>query len=144
MSKTSVFQNWQTQKQTEKRHLEVKELLPSTKVDSLYEELVALMKSEKMFLDETIGIDTIARKLDVHTRYLSFVISKKTNGSFFDFVNHYRVQAFNAQILNPTNRQFTFLSIALDCGFGSKSAFNRAYKKEMGCSPSEFLKSQMD
>jgi len=36
--------------------------------------------------------------------------------------------------------QLSLLGIALDCGFNSKSTFNRVFREEEGLTPSEWLK----
>jgi AraC-like DNA-binding protein len=107
-----------------------------------YQALLSILKDEKPYLNENLMIEDLAKKMNVHSRYLSTLINTKFNKSFFELMNHYRVLTFNEKILLPKNKNFTFLSIAFDCGFGSKSAFNRVYKKEMNMSPSEYIKSQ--
>jgi len=42
---------------------------------------------------------------------------------------------------NHRNQQFTLLALAYDCGFNSKSSFNRYFNKYTGQTPSEFVKS---
>ncbi|WP_373518436.1 helix-turn-helix domain-containing protein [Pricia sp.] len=37
------------------------------------------------------------------------------------------------------NKKYTLLSLAFECGFNSKTAFNRSFKKLTGISPSEYL-----
>jgi len=112
------------------------------KLESNYQNLLSILIEEKPYLNENLTIEDLAKRLRVHSRYLSVVINCKFNKSFFQLINSYRVLEFNEKVLKPENRNFTFLSIALECGFGSKSAFNRAYKNEMNISPSEFLKSK--
>ena len=40
----------------------------------------------------------------------------------------------------PQNQKFTLLGLAYDCGFNSKTSFNRNFKKATGFAPSEYLK----
>ena len=54
-------------------------------------------------------------------------------------MNEYRVEEFKRQIQNPQNKHLTLLAVALDCGFNSKSTFNRAFKNATGTTPKEFL-----
>jgi AraC-like DNA-binding protein len=39
---------------------------------------------------------------------------------------------------NPANVNFTLLSIAFDCGFNSKTTFNRVFKKLTQKSPKDY------
>jgi AraC-like DNA-binding protein len=119
---------------------EAKELIAFEKAVTIYQELLILMETKKPYLDEDLMLEHLAKELNQHSKYLSYVINAQAKMTFFDFINHFRVQEFNRKVLEPKNRQLTFLSIAFDCGFGSKSSFNRAYKNEMGISPTEFIK----
>ena len=83
----------------------------------------------------------MAAKLGVHPNYLSQVINQRENKNFYDFVNTYRVAEFKRLISMPRNQHLTLLSVAFDCGFNSKSSFNRYFKKATGQTPSEYFTS---
>lgn len=117
-----------------------KELIDSVEAKRIFDDLVALIETKEMFRNENLMLEDLASELGMHSKYVSFVINSVSGTTFFDFINKYRVQAFNEEVLNPSNKDFTFLSIAFGCGFGSKSAFNRIYKQQMGVSPSEYIK----
>ncbi len=119
---------------------EPKALVSSEKADEIYENLQNLLQKSKLYRNEDLMLEDLATELKIHAKYLSNVINTKSGKSFFDFINSYRIAEFNQEVLNNSNMRLTFLAIAFNCGFGSKSAFNRAYKNEMGMSPSEFLK----
>lgn len=120
-----------------------KEQMKNEKSEKYYQELLFLLKEKKPYLDENLTIDDLAKQLNIHSKYLSSLINKKFDKSFFDLINHYRVLEFNEKVILPENKNFTYLSIAFGCGFGSKSSFNRAYKNEMNISPSEFVKNHL-
>jgi len=122
--------------------IETKELLTPQKAEEIYNSLLKLMETKKLYRNEHLMLEELAKELNLHSKYVSYVINTKSQKSFFDFVIHFRIQEFNAEVLLPHNKHLTFLAIAFNCGFGSKSAFNRAYKNEMGISPTEFLKQQ--
>jgi AraC-like DNA-binding protein len=67
------------------------------------------------------------------------VINQREGKHFYDFVNTYRIEEFKEMIAARKNLQFTLLSIALDCGFSSKTSFNRYFKKATGQTPSEYV-----
>ena len=61
----------------------------------------------------------------------------------FDFINGYRIREFIALRQDKRNNHLNILELAYQSGFNSKSAFNRAFRKEMGQSPSMYLKNQI-
>jgi AraC-like DNA-binding protein len=72
-------------------------------------------------------------------------MSKTLNDSFqknfFDFINTYRTEAFKEKLDDPKFQNYTFLAVAYEAGFNSKTAFNRSFKRVTGQSPSEYLQS---
>ncbi len=99
------------------------------------------MLENKPFLSERITIAQLSKQINIPQRQLSFIINSRYGMNFFDFINSYRINEFNKRIERGDTRNFTILAIAFDCGFSSKSAFNRAYKKHIGVPPSEFAQS---
>ena len=106
----------------------------------LVEQLVRFMEQEKPFLDQEIKIGGLAETLGLPKHELSRVINHGFGKNFFDFINGYRVREFIAQRQDERNEHLNILELAYQSGFNSKSAFNRAFRKEAGQSPSDFLK----
>lgn len=107
--------------------------------DLIHEKLTRCMKEEKLFTEPELSLSMLAAKLEVHPNYLSQVINAKEGKSFFDYINFLRVEEFKRLLELPGQEQFTLMSIAMDCGFNSKSSFNKNFKKIMGQSPTEYL-----
>lgn len=59
--------------------------------------------------------------------------------NFNDFINSHRVEAVKSKLRAGAHQELTLTSIAYDCGFNSKTTFNRAFKKFTKKSPREFL-----
>lgn len=106
---------------------------------NLYERLKELMQQKKVFTEPELTLAALAQKLDIYPNYLSQVINEKEGKSFYDYINKLRVEEFIRLILIPENSKFTMMSLATDCGFNSKSSFNKNFKKVTGQSPSEYL-----
>jgi len=121
---------------------ELKELVSPEKAEQIYKNLLFVIDSKKLYHNDNLMLEDVAKELNLHSKYLSYVINTKSGKTFFDLINHFRIKEFNAQALSPANKHLTLLAIAFNCGFGSKSSFNRAYKNEMGISPTEFLKTK--
>lgn len=102
--------------------------------------LVGHMELSKPYLNPDLTLPQLASELNISTHLLSQVINEHFNLKFFDFVNQYRVEAFKDRIINPKYAKFSLLGIAFECGFNSKSAFNRVFKQITGLTPSQYKK----
>lgn len=108
---------------------------------TLHKKLGDVMLTEKLFTDPELTLADLALKLGVHPNILSQVINTLENKNFYDYVNDQRIEEFKRIILLEQNQKYTLLSLAHECGFNSKTTFNRNFKKVMGVSPSDYLKS---
>lgn len=100
--------------------------------------LLMYMEQEKPYLNEKLSLKEVAEKMNISTNHLSQVINENLGKNFFDFVNGYRVDLAKQKLNDPSNNNYTIVSLAYDCGFSSKSSFNAIFKKITGLTPSEF------
>ncbi|MCD4729575.1 MAG: helix-turn-helix domain-containing protein [Bacteroidales bacterium] len=105
------------------------------------EQLLKYMDAERPYLDSSLSLNSLAKLLNVNSNYLSQVINEHQQKNFFDFVNTYRINYFIEQWKDPKNKGFTLLALAYSSGFNSKTAFNASFKKIIGQSPTQYLKS---
>jgi AraC-like DNA-binding protein len=98
-----------------------------------------IMQNDKLFLNSELTLSELSDKLNSHNSLISNVINTAFQKNFNDFVNEFRVNVFKEKINDPKLKHLTLLAIAFDCGFNSKSTFNRAVKKATGQMPSEFM-----
>lgn len=108
--------------------------------DKIHHDLHLLVKREKIFKQEELSLAQLAHKLGIHPNSLSQVINTYENKSFYDYINTLRIEEFKELALLPENSRYTLLSLAFECGFNSKTSFNRNFKKITGQSPSSYLK----
>ncbi|MFT3912423.1 MAG: helix-turn-helix domain-containing protein [Ferruginibacter sp.] len=109
---------------------------------NLHKELTRLMETEKLYMGSELTLTDLARRLDTHPNYLSQVINEKEEKNLYDYINTLRIDAFKKLIADPANQRYTILSLAYECGFNSKSSFNRYFKKVTGESPSDYMRRQ--
>lgn len=112
------------------------------KLDRLYEQLIDYFETEKPYLNKQLKSADIAAALSCSISSLSECLSFKLNTNFSDFVAHYRVEAFVQKQKQEDISLYTLMSIAESCGFNSKSSFFRLFKKQMGCTPLEYIQKQ--
>ncbi len=94
--------------------------------------------SEKPFLNAELTISDVATNLKVSTKYLSQVINEHKGKNFYDFINSYRIEEAKRQLIESADSKKTVLEVLYESGFNSKSAFNSAFKKHTGFTPTQF------
>ena len=104
------------------------------------ERLNKYMKEEQPFLDTELSLSKLAKEINTYPHYLTQVLNENMKLNFYDYVNSFRIKEVKKELNNPKNSQFTILAIAYDCGFNSKSVFNRIFKQKTGLTPSEYKK----
>ncbi len=109
----------------------------SVKKDSL-KKLEKIMEQEKLYLDPSLNLIQLARKISIAPCHLSRIINESFNKSFNPFVNHYRVKESTQYLMKDSPEKMNILEIAYTTGFNSKSSFNNAFKKHMGLTPKEY------
>jgi len=107
----------------------------------IHRKLSQLMDNEKIYREGELSLSELAEKLSILPNYLSQVINEMEGKNFYDYINALRVQEFIRLTTIPENTKYTILSLAFDCGFNSKSSFNKNFKKVTGQSPSKYLNS---
>lgn len=104
--------------------------------------LQKLMIEEKLYLNTELKLQDIAEKLSVTQHNISQTLSLKFGLNYYDYLNEFRIKEAKKILSSGDAEKFTLLHIAHECGFNSKSSFNRAFKKITGFTPSEFINSQ--
>lgn len=117
-----------------------KSSLTTNQIKEIHKRMDLLMREEKLYLIPELTLAMVAKELKVHPNTLSQVINTLEEKNFFDYINMLRVNEFKERATQPDNQKYTLLSLAYECGFNSKTSFNRNFKNHTGKSPSEYLK----
>lgn len=120
-----------------------KSSLTDTDVAEIHLRLREHLHREKSFINPELKLDDLARTLNVHPNHLSQVINTKEGKNFYDLINELRINEFISRMSLPENAKLTLLGLAFDCGFNSKTSFNRNFKKHTGQTPSEYVKTKI-
>ena len=110
---------------------------------ALLDELQALMMTDRPYLEPTLTLAQLAEKLGLSSNYLSQIINQQTGSNFFDYVNSHRVEAAKEVLADPQQARLGVLTIAMDAGFNSKSAFYTAFKQHTGTTPGQFRRQNL-
>lgn len=101
-----------------------------------------IMREDKPYLNEKITLAEVSKLLNVGPHQISQVINEKTNFNFNDFINCYRIEESKKLLISASHSNLTIDAIAQKAGFNSKSAFYRAFKKNSGITPKEFIEAR--
>jgi AraC-like DNA-binding protein len=103
--------------------------------------LERLMSKDKIYRQNDLTLLSLSSRMNEKPNDLSWLLNESYTTSFYDFVNQYRVKEFLQKVENNEHKTTTIIGLAMDCGFNSKSTFNKTFKKLMNQTPSEFIKS---
>lgn len=118
----------------------------SLKEDDIQQYLAILeeyMKAEKPYLNNQLTLHQLASEINITPHHLSRIINEYHKQNFFDFINQYRVNEFILRLSDSKFKNYSLLAIAFDCGFNSKTTFNRYFKRITDSTPSEY-KNKLD
>ena len=98
-----------------------------------------LIQAEKLYQNPELTLTDLAKKLETNAAVISKTINQGFQMNFNDCINNYRIEAVKNSFSNGEYKKSTLLGIAFDSGFNSKATFNRAFKKNTGKTPKEFI-----
>lgn len=114
--------------------------LSEGKIEEYYSMIISYIEENKPYLDPHITKAKFAERLGIPQHHLSIVIKNRFNKTFNTFINTYRLSLVLERISKQEYKNYTLLFLAYECGFNSKSTFNRFFKSQIGMTPSQFLK----
>lgn len=110
--------------------------LKEDEINELHQNIIWLLKEEKLYLNEKIKLSDIAERLDTPSHILSMVINKMMKKSFPEYINELRIDRAQQKLILDKDKNIT--EIAYESGFSSLSTFNRVFKQLTDTNPSEY------
>ncbi len=101
--------------------------------------LTACMEKDKLYLLPDLSVRFLEDRLGITAKQISEALNQESGKNFYSFINEYRVAEFKEKVAD--NPQLTLAGLALDCGFNSKTTFQRVFKEMTGLRPSEYVQS---
>lgn len=98
-------------------------------------------ESREYYTDNLASLSDLARKIGDSPHHVSQVINEKLQKGFFELLAQYRVEKAKSIIAGDKNNKLTVEEISEMVGYNSKTAFNNAFRKLSGKTPSEFRRS---
>jgi AraC-like DNA-binding protein len=100
-----------------------------------------LMDRKKLFLNPELSLAEVSEELVIPRHHLTQAMNTELGKNFYAYINELRVKKFMEMVVDAKYKDYTFLAIAFECGFNSKSTFNAVFKRITGFTPSEYLHS---
>ena len=76
--------------------------------------LKQMMANERLYLEPTLTLSSLAEKLDIHPHELSRIINDGLKKNFNDFINEYRIREVTDKMLDPRYDRLTLLGIGIN------------------------------
>lgn len=115
-----------------------KSALTATDITRLLGKADHAMHQDGLWRESGLTLPALARHVGASVNDLSQALNEGRGVNFFDYVNGFRVDAVKQALADPALQDRPVLDLALEAGFNSKSAFNAAFKKQTGQTPSAF------
>lgn len=112
-------------------------------VQALAASLQQLMTEKKLFLQPELTINRLSDELQCSRHHLSQLLNDTIGRSFYDYINHLRIDEAKLLLADARYTHHKIASIAYDAGFNSLSTFNEVFKKSTGKTPSGFRKEML-
>ncbi len=120
-----------------KRQTKYKNLnLNSEKTVRIKNKIDRVILEERLYLNDQIKLADISKELAIPSHVISSVINQSHQMNFSKYINLLRVKAAQQSLVNEQDKKI--IAIALESGFHSLSAFNRAFKEHTQMNPSSY------
>jgi AraC-like DNA-binding protein len=100
--------------------------------------LDSLMSHEEIYKESQLTLKILSDELAITSSQLSELLNSYYKTSFTNYINSHRIDEVKRILEVQGNANI--LQTAIDCGFNSKTAFNNAFRKFTGLSPSLYRK----
>ncbi len=98
------------------------------------------LREKQLFLNQDFTINKLSKEINVGRTYISQVINECYGKNFNSFINELRVNYAISIMRKPENFSLSIEQIAEMSGFNSRTVFDRVFKKNVGVTPSIFMK----
>lgn len=101
-----------------------------------------MLDNPEVICQSDFTLAKLAKMADSNTTYVSQVINEKYGSAFSNVLSGFRIKEACRRMSDETSRysKVTIEAIALGVGFRSRTAFINAFKREVGLTPSEYLR----
>jgi AraC-like DNA-binding protein len=99
--------------------------------------------NDQSFRNPDISIELISRELDIPKYFFSELFNMHIGKNFYTFIAERRIE-YALRRLNEEQGKLKIESLAYECGFNSKTSFNRYFKQLTDTTPLEYMIKKME
>lgn len=99
------------------------------------QQILDYLEQSQAFTESELSIYQLAERVSLPYHEVSSAINQGLGKNFYQLINELRLAKIKG--LLEQNRHDTIMTMALECGFNSKSNFNRLFKQHYGVTPSQ-------
>lgn len=107
----------------------------------LKEKLQYLLDEKKIYKQNDITLQKLAKYLDTTRHNTSQIINEHFDLNFFELINKSRIEEAKELLKGERRKNFNIIDVAYEVGFNNKVTFNKSFKKYNQITPSEYVKS---
>ena len=106
--------------------------------------ITKVMVEQELFKDNLFSLSILSKETGTTFNHLSQVINECLNQNFYEFLASYRIDEAKRMLNSPDFQNLSIEQLAFEVGYNSTSAFNTAFRKICGKTPSEFRKAKLE
>ena len=114
--------------------------LKEEQIEEINQKVSSYLTTKKPYLNTEFSFQMMVEDLGISRHILSQVINAGQNKNFYQLINEFRVKEVKEKLNDQKYKNLTILGVAFECGFNSKTTFNRIFKDETGMTPSNYIK----
>ncbi len=138
----AIFYNTITHKLSYEEVKPKSEIVPTTDMLQLMKRIEELLVGKQMYLEPELSLQQIAIALNEKERNISQAINTIQKRNLNDYLNSFRINYASTLLL--ADKEKPIFEVMYESGFNTKGAFNVAFKKVTGETPTQFRKKLMD
>ncbi len=100
--------------------------------------LIQLLHEDKIFKQNNLTLDLLAKKLETTRHNTSQIINEHFDMNFFELINQHRIKEAKRILEQDKFRNMNIIDIAYEVGYNNKVTFNKAFKKETSLTPTQY------
>ena len=103
-------------------------------------EKLKTLEDEEFFKDPDYNLNTVAKKLQTNSTYLSKTVNDYMNISFVEYSNRLKINSIVQRLkIEKSLQNYTIEALAREAGYKSVNSFNYNFKKLLKVTPSQYL-----